>query len=145
MEQTTTHTTPEHTGIEKARVFFLRFSTSVRPHRLPSHTEVVVTAWKHFQQESMKRIPMFGRGAEVCYKFQLWEEVRKEGQALIFQNCVVPLSAWEKKSTITRKQGTLLTFKGTAEDEMELLPNEAFDRSIEELQLQPIFSTRFQY
>ena len=142
---TDTQTTPENTVIEKARVFLLRFSSSARPHRLPSHTEVVISAWKHFQQEGMKCIPIFGRGPEVCYKFQLREEVLKHGQALTFQNCVVPLSVWEKKSTATRKQGTLLTFKGAAEDEMELLPNEAFDRSIEELQLQLIFSTRFQY
>lgn len=146
-------TAAQGTQEEMTNELFLRFSQHARPFGLPTYPEIAMAGTKLFQQEGMVCYPIY-LGAEIIYKFQLREKVKKLGHTLEFicgnSNLAVPLYAWEsqqregKTGRRERREGTLLTFRRAGQGAVGSLPAALFDKVIEELKLTLIVPTKMQ-
>ena len=138
--------TAEHAVVSapvKAKKFWLQFSTLRKPFCLPTYAEVALAGQMHFQQEGMKCIPI-RIISETCYKFELLEEVESEGHSLSFNDFDVPLSVWQQRQNMQKKEGLLLTLRRAGMGDLEAVPSEAFDAAIQHLKLNLLVSTKFQ-
>ena len=152
-QETSTQETITQENVATTDTFFLRFSRSCRPFKLPEYAEIAATAINHFNDEAINVTYDWVRGEKV-YRMETTEPHPRD-QSLMFtvegHEYFIKLDPLEPKQkyqrqTYQREEGLLLTFWQAGRKFLNGVPNKNFDILLQNsLGLELLKPTQMQY
>ena len=128
--------TPEN--VPKTDTFFLRFSRSCRPFKLPEYPEIGAVASEHFNDPAINCTYDWVRGEKV-YRLETNDQHPRDQslkftvEGLDYMIKLDPLDPKEKqrRQTTRREDGLLLTFWQAGRKFLNKVPNKSFDELLQ--------------